>query len=320
MASLRLWFKQVIEKSGLRCGIGVYTLVLRKGGAMNEIDYAIKTVCEAFPNCLLDLFYGRERRVVLKNVEDAHIQIPEHRADKIWRVEEEGQEGFLVLEAITVPDKRVLPRFNLKNATLQVHFELPIITILVYVERGKYATFPEGYEQAFGGLKNRHSFERVLLWEHADRIRSGELKELAPFLSLLEDDPAPQVLEVEKQLIETIPEPERQAELKAVAALLATRKFQDEVIKQVLRLEIPMTREMRESTIFKDLFGEARIEALAEGFAEGQTKGEHKRQAEIAKKMLAKGFETALIIELTGLSEYDLAKLKEESKGNGLPN
>jgi predicted transposase YdaD len=287
---------------------------------MNEIDYAIKTVCEAFPNCLLDLFYGRERKVVLKNVEDAQIQIPEHRADKIWRVEEEGQEGFLVLEAITVPDKRVLRRFNLKNAALQVHFELPVITVLVYVERGKYATFPPGYEQSFGGLRNQHGFERVLLWEHADRIRNGELKELAPFLPLFEDDPDPQILEAERQLIEAIPNTERQVELKAVAALVATRKFQDELIKQTLKLEVPMTREIRESSIFKDLFGEARIEALAEGHAEGQTVGERKRQTEIAQKMLAKGFEAGLIMELTGLSEAEFAKLKEQSKGNGLPN
>ncbi len=284
---------------------------------MNEIDYAIKTVCETFPNCFLDLFYGRERKVVLKNVEDAQIQIPEHRADKIWRVEEEGQEGFLVLEAITAPDKRVLRRFNLKNAALQVYFELPIITVLVYVERGKYATFPTGYEQTMGSLRNQHGFERVLLWEHADRIRSGELKELAPFLPLFEDDPDPQILEVEKQLIETIAEPTRQMELKAIAALIAARKFQEEIIKQFLKLEFPM---IRETTIFKEWFDHVRTEGLTEGITAGEFKGELKRQTEIAKKMLVKGFEAALIMELTGLSEAEFAKLKAESKGNGLPN
>ena len=46
----------------------------------------------------------------------------------------------------------------------------------------KNATFPEGFEEDFCGVMNGFRFARVLLWEHADRIRSGELKELAPFL------------------------------------------------------------------------------------------------------------------------------------------
>ncbi|MFQ5630850.1 MAG: hypothetical protein ACE5I1_18930, partial [bacterium] len=38
------------------------------------------------PNCFLNLFYGSNREVELVGVEDEQLQIPEHRADKIWRI------------------------------------------------------------------------------------------------------------------------------------------------------------------------------------------------------------------------------------------
>jgi hypothetical protein len=53
---------------------------------MHELDQAVKVVCAWHPHCFLDLFYGHARKVVLKSVEDAQIQIPEYRADKIWRI------------------------------------------------------------------------------------------------------------------------------------------------------------------------------------------------------------------------------------------
>ena len=88
---------------------------------MHELDRAIKIISAAHPDCFWDLFYGQDRTIVLKSIEDAQIQIPEHRADKIWRVEEsEGREGCVMLEAITVPDRRELRRINLKNAALQI--------------------------------------------------------------------------------------------------------------------------------------------------------------------------------------------------------
>ncbi|MGH7600125.1 MAG: DUF4351 domain-containing protein [bacterium] len=237
---------------------------------MHELDRAVKVVCALSPNCFLDLFYGSKHKVVLKGVEDAQIQIPEHRADKVWRVHDGVREGCIALEAIAVPDRRDFRSINLKNAALQVNLNVPVITVLVYLERGKYATFPDGYEDELGGLTNAHRFARILLWEHEERIRSGELKELSPFLLLFYDDPDPSILVVENQLIELVPDPQQRLELKSIGAVIAARHFSEEIIKQYLKLEFPM---IRETTFFKEWFEQSHAEGHAEGRAEGELIG-----------------------------------------------
>lgn len=159
-----------------------------------------------------------------------------------------------MLEAILQPARRDFRRLNLKNAAAQVFFDAPVITVLVYLKKGDHPTFPEEYEDELGGLQNSHRFSCVLLWEHADRIRSGELKELAPFLPLFEKDPAPEVLQEMNAIIETVANPEQRLELNSLGAIVASRAFSDEIIKQYLTLEFPM---IRETTIFSEWLDQA---------------------------------------------------------------
>lgn len=239
---------------------------------MHEIDQAIKHVARSHPECFMSLFFGRERTVRLQGVEDAQIQIPEHRADKVWRIHDGGKEGFLMLEAILQPARRDFRKLNLKNAAAQVSFNAPAITILVYLQRGEYSTFPESYEDELGGLRNHHHFARVLLWEHADRIRSGELKELAPFLPLFEKDPGVEVLQAMNAIIETVADPEQRMELKTLGAIIAARTFAEELIKQVFNLESPM---IRETTLFSEWLDQAEAKGRVEGRVEGRDEGRH---------------------------------------------
>ncbi len=221
----------------------------------------------------MSLFFGRERSVKLRGVEDAQIQIPEHRADKVWRIVDGSKEGYLLLEAILQPARRDFRKLNLKNAAAQVFFNAPVITVLVYLQRGEYATFPESYKDELGGLCNDHCFARVLLWEHADRIRGGELKELAPFLPLFEKDPGPEVLQQMNSIIETVPDLEQRLELKSLGAIIAARSFSEELIKQYLTLELYM---IRETTVFSEWLDQAEAKGRVEGYAEGEIKGELK--------------------------------------------
>jgi len=250
---------------------------------MHELDHAVKIICAWHPNCLLDLFYGRERKVILKGVEDPQIQIPEHRADKVWRIGDGTREGCVTLEAIAAPDRRDLRRINLKNAELQVYLNSPVITVLVYLMRGKYATFPDGYEDELGGLTNSHRFARILLWEHEERIRSGELKELAPFLPLFYDDPDPDILSVVNHLVEGVADPQQCLELKSISAIIAERYFSEELIRQYFKLEPLM---IRETSIFKELFDQRYNEGRVEGRVEGEVSGNRR----LLQKQLEKKF------------------------------
>jgi hypothetical protein len=224
---------------------------------MHEVDRVVKVISGRHPDCFLDLFYGRDRTVNLIGVEDAQLQIPEHRADKIWRVQDGVREGCVILEAIIEPDRRDFPGISLKNAAVRVAFNIPAITVLVYLQRGKYATFPDTFHDEFGGLGNEHKFARILLWEHEDRIRSGELKELAPFLPLFYDDPPVEILELTNALIESVDDEDVRLELKGVAAIIGVRKFAEQSVKQILKLDYKM---IREKTIFTEWFAQERAE------------------------------------------------------------
>ena len=56
---------------------------------------------------------------------------------------------------------------------------------------------------------------------------------------------------------------------------------------------------------------EGKKEGLAEGMEKGIEKGMNQRSLEIARKMLAKGMDVAMVMEITGLAESQLLQLKE---------
>ena len=61
----------------------------------------------------------------------------------------------------------------------------------------------------------------------------------------------------------------------------------------------------------KNSIDTAKREEKEEGLAEGMEKGMSQRSLEIARKMLAKGMDAAMVMEITGLSESQLQQLKE---------
>lgn len=56
---------------------------------------------------------------------------------------------------------------------------------------------------------------------------------------------------------------------------------------------------------------EGLAEGMEKGLAEGMEKGMSQRSLEIARTMLAKGIDAAMVMEITGLSESQLQQLKE---------
>ncbi|MDZ7362038.1 MAG: DUF4351 domain-containing protein [candidate division KSB1 bacterium] len=210
---------------------------------MFEIDRAVKALLSKYPEKCLDLFFGQKRSVVFQGVEDPQINIPERRADKVWLISDHGRNVAVHIEAMLEPKRRELGNFKTKNALLEEALKRPVVTVILYLEKGKYETFPYIYETQAGLLKNSHVFARILLWEHKDRILSGKLKELAPFLSLFEDKPKVSLLEREKELIAQFPDEQRR-ELMGVAILVACRKFQEELVREIFKEQLPMVKEI----------------------------------------------------------------------------
>src|SRR5437016_1793884 len=78
---------------------------------------------------------------------------------------------------------------------------MPVSLLVLYLQKGKHATFPDSCGVSVGGLPTTFTFNTIRLWEHTDRIVNGELPELAPLLVLCYPKPTERVVEQEIELI-----------------------------------------------------------------------------------------------------------------------
>ena len=69
--------------------------------------------------------------------------------------------------------------------------------------------------------------------------------------------------------------------------------------------------EIREHDGYVRGLEEGHASGVKEGLARGTTEGAQAKQRDIAANMLAKGMDSTLISELTGLSEQDIIELKQ---------
>ena len=125
---------------------------------MHEIDRVLKILAGRFPDVFLKLLFGHRKDVVLLGLEDTQLNIPEYRSDKIFRLRYEGKETILNLEFMIQPRKGALKNFLIKTSLLIANYSLPVVTVIVYLERGKYKLFPDEFENRFLGFRNRFIF------------------------------------------------------------------------------------------------------------------------------------------------------------------
>jgi hypothetical protein len=119
----------------------------------------------------------------------------------------------------------------LKNASLNYQAGGPVILVVVYLRKGRYRQFPSEHVIRAEGLSNTYHLHTIRLWEHRDRIRSGELGALAPLLVLCEDNPDERTLQDEREIIRNLlaPEPVKN-ELIGLAVMLGARFFSEDVL------------------------------------------------------------------------------------------
>ena len=130
------------------------------------------------------------------------------------------------------------------------------------------ATFPASYMVGAEGLTNEFRFHTIRLWEHADRIRSGELGELAPLLVLCEDVPTERTLREERELILGLPvESAVRTELLALALTVGTRYFSRDVLETLFREELEM---LKGASIIDEWIEQGVAKGMAEGMARGR--------------------------------------------------
>ncbi len=237
---------------------------------MHEIDRVLKVLSGRFPHVFLKLLFGDRTDDELVALEDTQLNIPEYRSDKIFRLRHDRRETILNLEFMVQPRKRMLGTFLIKTALLMASYSLPVVTVIVYLERGRYRSFPEVLENQLLGFRNRFVLDKILLWEHRELIASGELLELAPLLPLLYDRPGIDLLEKERQLILQIPDRQHRSDLLALAMMVAFRKYEAIFVREFFKKEYLM---LKESTFVQEWIKEGRKEGREEGREEGKKEG-----------------------------------------------
>jgi len=232
-----------------------------------ELDRVVKMLASKYPSAFMQILFGQESKVNLKGIEDTAINIPERRSDKVYRVYEHNRQAIINFEFMIEPDLRRLKEFHCKSGMLTASFDCQVITVIIYLDRGRYRTFPDSYISEIAGIRNRNQFEIRLLWDFKEQIESGELKELIPLLVLCEEKPDISVLEKEKELIDRIPDQKERSDMLAMAMMVAFRKYREEIVRAFFREEIEL---MKESDFIQEFINEGRKEGWKEGRIDGE--------------------------------------------------
>jgi predicted transposase YdaD len=235
------------------------------------LDRSLKTLIRRAPGAFFRLAgITPDPRVVRPG--DVSVNVAEFRADQVFIVGEEGdpKRWALHLEYQLQPDARVMPGWFFKNAALTVQLKLPVVLVVVYLGRGRRTSFPETYQARGGGLENEYRFHSIRLWEHAERIRSGEVAELAPLLVLCEEKPSEATVLQERELLLGLDvPPDVRADLLAVAIGVGARYFSRDLLRAVFREELQMLRGSNLLDELVEQWGEERLKQRVEQQVQG---------------------------------------------------
>jgi len=252
---------------------------------MFEIDRTLKILAAKYPGVFQRLLFGDKSEIEFLGVDDTAINIPEQRSDKIFKFRRGNRDIFISFEFMIQPKRKDLQKFHIKNGLLTAALHKPVITVIIYIEQGKYRTFPFEYVTKLDGIEMSTRFPRVLLWEYADRIRSGEFKELAPLLVLFYDRPSKEIVLEEKKLIHKVEDAQERSDLLALAAMVAFRKYKNGLIKELFYEEYQM---MKASNFIEEWIQEGWEKGREKGREEGWRDGQIKLILNLLKKILGR--------------------------------
>jgi hypothetical protein len=246
------------------------------------LDHAAKEIVRLVPDLILRVLKVpvQERRL---RFADASVRSRELRADHVLLVGDDNEpDAFGVhLEFQAGDDRREFARWNLKNAALNVQLKRPVALVIIYLQPG---AAPSEFEIVAGGISNHHHFSVIRLWELEDRIRDGDLPELAPFLVLWNHEEGVAVLEEQRDLILAANlSAEVVEELFGWTMVLGNRFFPFGVLSSVFEEEIKM---LKDFPPVQQWIEESRLE----GERIGEQRAGHKQVLEICKRALTEHF------------------------------
>lgn len=235
------------------------------------IDQAVKMLFRGCPTIITRLA-GLTVAPETIRVDDPNLNLPELRADHVFVLPADaaGPECAIYLEYQLRPDSSLLPSWAAKWGGLTRQLGMPVVLLVLYLQKGNYATFPAQYETQIGAFRTQLQFTAIRLWDQTERIRNGDLPELAPLLLLSEDNPTEATIREEADLIlnADLP-PETQADLLNLVLMVASKRFSRQWLRTLFQQEINTMQDL-------GLVGDWIMEGEARGRVEGETEGTRK--------------------------------------------
>ena len=238
---------------------------------INIVDRTVRRLVRRSPGAFLSLL-GISVDASRIRFEDTAVILPELRGDNVLTVlgQRSKPEWGVHFEFDLNASGRDLLEWQIKSLGLTKTLGFPVPLCVIYLSKGRRATFDSSYSVGPAALTNVHTFHTILLWEHRDRILSGELAELAPLLTLCYARPSRRVLEEERRLILGIGRSRQEkADLLGMAAAVGTRYFSQEVLREVFREEVQM---LKETSFIEEWLQEREDKGKREGQDEGARK------------------------------------------------
>jgi len=128
------------------------------------IDKAVKGLFRVCPT-LVTRLAGMDTAAEDIRVEDPNLNLPELRADHVFVV----PEGAIYLEYQLNRDDRLLPAWAAKWGGLSKQLAMPVVLVVLYLQKGNYATFPAQMASQVG-----HAEKPAVAVRHREHRRQGK--------------------------------------------------------------------------------------------------------------------------------------------------
>ncbi|MDI6795060.1 MAG: hypothetical protein QME81_19700, partial [bacterium] len=196
---------------------------------MGEIDKSVKILAYHYPETFAEIIFGGKEFETLESLRQVEVNIPQKRVDYVHRIVVEDKEVILHLEFQLIHESDVPEQTFLYNAFLRAKFNLPVISVVIYLEPGK-RELPTVLKTEIGGeVFNSFTYRVIKAWEYREEIRRGRYPGLLPLLVILEEKAKrEEAIRIERELILKEPDKEKKAEMLAVATMVAARYFSKE--------------------------------------------------------------------------------------------
>ena len=228
---------------------------------INTFDRSLKVIARNHADLFLRLALPNIPLTLVNQPENVELSLPVQPVDFVHRMLHQGQEWLLHIEFQLEHFADFPRRMCHTHGALTQQFKMPVLSFAVYLQRRK-APLPTEYLVEIDHVAiNRFSYPVIKLWEYTQQIRNGQLRELAPLLVMLEEAPNEETLQVERQLILAEPDPDKRADLLAIAITLAARMFDREFLRRFFREELA---QMQHATLVDEWLDEAVQKAVQE--------------------------------------------------------